>query len=304
MDIQQLRYFSVVYEECNYTHAAKRLFLSRQALRKAVQYLEREVGFPLFEARNNKLVPTSAGEALWEYSRPVLRTFADLERDVASLRHADSKSIVVGNSRGSNDVFTRDERMMFASMPKEDFAISARSIFLTGTCQEVRAKVLEGVADYGQLVIASIDDSLFDYEVAREGSVYALLREDDPLAAHDCVRIEDLKGRAFATQGAGFDVHDYIEASAADLGFNLNVVFTGGALSDLAYAVEAGMGVSYAYSSEGLPDVAPHAIARPFADKDFTWRYCSIAKKGMGDPFLLRYFAGKEIDWSFWDSSE
>lgn len=36
MDIRQLHYFLVLCEEMNYTRAAQRLFLSRQALRQSI----------------------------------------------------------------------------------------------------------------------------------------------------------------------------------------------------------------------------------------------------------------------------
>ena len=43
MDIRQLHYFLVLCEEMNYTRAAQRLFLSRQALRQSISALE-EIG--------------------------------------------------------------------------------------------------------------------------------------------------------------------------------------------------------------------------------------------------------------------
>lgn len=49
MDIRQLHYFLVLCEEMNYTRAAQRLFLSRQALRQSITALEAELCGPLFE---------------------------------------------------------------------------------------------------------------------------------------------------------------------------------------------------------------------------------------------------------------
>ena len=43
MDIRQLHYFLVLCEEMNYTRAAQRLFLSRQALRQSISALEADV---------------------------------------------------------------------------------------------------------------------------------------------------------------------------------------------------------------------------------------------------------------------
>ena len=48
MDIRQLHYFLTLCEEMNYTRAAQRLFLSRQALRQSISALEAEMCGPLF----------------------------------------------------------------------------------------------------------------------------------------------------------------------------------------------------------------------------------------------------------------
>ena len=55
MTIQQLRYFLALCEDLNYTHAAGRLYLSRQALRLSIAALEEELCGPLFTNRRNRL---------------------------------------------------------------------------------------------------------------------------------------------------------------------------------------------------------------------------------------------------------
>ena len=50
MDIRQLHYFLVLCDEMNYSRAAQRLFLSRQALRQRISALEAELCWPLFLA--------------------------------------------------------------------------------------------------------------------------------------------------------------------------------------------------------------------------------------------------------------
>ena len=65
MDIRQLHYFLVLCEEMNYTRAAQRLFLSRQALRQSITALEAELCGPLFLSAHHKLtqnIPLSQGD--------------------------------------------------------------------------------------------------------------------------------------------------------------------------------------------------------------------------------------------------
>lgn len=64
MNLTQLRYFIATAETLNYTKAANQLYVSRQALRQALQLLEEEFETPLFMNQRNKLLLTAAGEYL------------------------------------------------------------------------------------------------------------------------------------------------------------------------------------------------------------------------------------------------
>ena len=64
MTIQQLSVFLAVCDEMNYTRAAARSYMSRQAVRQNIAELEKELGGPLFENCRNRLRLTSKAELL------------------------------------------------------------------------------------------------------------------------------------------------------------------------------------------------------------------------------------------------
>ena len=72
MDIRQLHYFLVLCEEMNYTRAAQRLFLSRQAL-------EAELCGPLFVSAHHKLSLTDRGVSLQRHAAPVVEQFQQMQ---------------------------------------------------------------------------------------------------------------------------------------------------------------------------------------------------------------------------------
>lgn len=78
MDIMQVRYFLATAETLNYTKAAEKLFLSRQALRQALAAMEKELGTPLFINRRNKLSLTAAGEYLRLAGKNVVDSFDEM----------------------------------------------------------------------------------------------------------------------------------------------------------------------------------------------------------------------------------
>ena len=79
MDIRQLHYFLVLCEEMNYTRAAQRLFLSRQALRQCITALEAELCGPLFVSAHHKLSLTDRGVSLQRHAAPVVEQFQQMQ---------------------------------------------------------------------------------------------------------------------------------------------------------------------------------------------------------------------------------
>ncbi|MFR1166292.1 MAG: LysR family transcriptional regulator [Adlercreutzia equolifaciens] len=64
------------------------IFLSRQALSKAVRNLEHELGQPLLANRDNHLELTDAGRTLLDDAAPVVEAFKQLERRHVGLRRS------------------------------------------------------------------------------------------------------------------------------------------------------------------------------------------------------------------------
>ena len=79
MDIRQLHYFLVLCDEMNYSRAAQRLFLSRQALRQSITALEAELCGPLFLSAHHKLTLTNRGISLQRHAAPVVEQFQQMQ---------------------------------------------------------------------------------------------------------------------------------------------------------------------------------------------------------------------------------
>ena len=90
MDTQHLSYFLTLCDTLNYTTAAERCFITRQAMRQCVQALEAAYGLPLIENRKNRLFLTPAGALLREQAQTVVDAYAQLE---ALMRGCRSTSI-------------------------------------------------------------------------------------------------------------------------------------------------------------------------------------------------------------------
>lgn len=294
MDIQHLHYFSRVYEAGNYAVAATQLYLSRQGLRKAVQRLESELGEVLFTSEGNRLHATSAATQLYQASRPLLKSYAEFERNIAQFKVEHLDVINYGQSRESDESFMFSETQMFHSHAYAPDSIVGRMRTVEGSCAKIREMMLAEEITYGCLIATSMNETLFDYEVARSGHIYIAVPKDDPLASKEALAIADLRGRRFTTQGPGYDIHDFLERQAQKEGFSLDVVDVMSGLHSRLGRVDAGLSLTYSYHDTPFPNATPNIVCLPLDHPGATWEYCAFGKNGLADPYLVRFFAGKE----------
>ncbi|MFD8566529.1 LysR substrate-binding domain-containing protein [Streptomyces sp. NPDC059639] len=100
MDVhgRDLRYFTAVADELNFTRAAERLYVSQPALSKQIRALERQLGAELFVRDRRTVRLTGVGEALLPHARALLAAWESAEDDVRRARTAERNALVVGMS--------------------------------------------------------------------------------------------------------------------------------------------------------------------------------------------------------------
>ena len=84
MELDQLRAFTAVAEEKNYTRAGERLYLSHSTMSRAVSALEQEFGVRLISRDNRVVGLTEDGEKLYELAKRLLDMANELEEKMHS----------------------------------------------------------------------------------------------------------------------------------------------------------------------------------------------------------------------------
>ncbi len=82
-----LRCFLSLAETLNFTHTAKELHMSQQAVSQHISRLEEELGFPLFERTRRSVSLTKGGRQMFEFWAKTFREFS-LLRDLCQARYS------------------------------------------------------------------------------------------------------------------------------------------------------------------------------------------------------------------------
>lgn len=96
LNIKQLMAFVGVYEERSFSKAAKRLNATQSGLSMQTQQLEERVGLKLFERSPRGVVPTFAGQRLYELGVDLIRRLDEAESEIKALSSGVSGDIRIG----------------------------------------------------------------------------------------------------------------------------------------------------------------------------------------------------------------
>ena len=258
MELRQLRYFCKACEAGSYTAAAEGLFVTEQTISAAIKKLERELGCKLLSRGKGGVVPTPAGEVLYEKGTAMLNLAEDAVRAIARKRTERScvrfDSVLLGiPERGAFSTQAIDD--FCAAYPCIDVELSEHS---TEKCIK---HVLNGEADLAFVYDDVADDDLEVHHLA-DGEVVVAMAPDNPLAALERVTYADLRGQTILSCGQGGAAFRTLAEQCAMCGFE-PTVRTVPALYYLDMAAE-GKGVAFALAGHPMLGGGRNLIALPF----------------------------------------
>ena len=96
MNFVQLDYFRKVMDCGSVTEAARRLFITQPAVSKQLRLLENELNCRLFHRNGNRLVPTPAGEFLYQRANTLLDAFRNLPAELRAFSGEVSGPLRIG----------------------------------------------------------------------------------------------------------------------------------------------------------------------------------------------------------------
>jgi DNA-binding transcriptional LysR family regulator len=188
VDLRLLRYFLVVVEERNIGRAAARLLMTQPPLSRAMRHLESDLGLTLLQRSHAGVIPTQAGQALYDEGRALLE-HADRAR-ARAVAAGGVPSLTVGTLSDAAEQAGPALAPAFQAL-HPGVAVRFREADFTDPTCGLRA----GAVDVA-LTWTPFDRSGLTVRVLRRYPVGVLVRADDPLALLASVTTADLAGRS------------------------------------------------------------------------------------------------------------
>lgn len=191
MNIRQLKYFVKVYESGSFFRAAEALFISQQALSRALATLEQDLNAPLFYRNHKGVVPTALGRELYASCQPALREMAVLDRHIEEFVRLNYGQLKIGLAAGCRYFNSKTVwRDFLAEHPALSFNVEEYPYRKGVELLEEKELDILIVSDY------DTGEDYYQCELKTLNRVLLLPREH-PLCQRDYAGFEDLKDESF-----------------------------------------------------------------------------------------------------------
>lgn len=186
--IKQIRYFQAVVRCNSFTEAAEECFISQSAISQQIQALENELGVKLLTRKNRKFSLTPAGEYFYQKSLVLTGDYDRICRETVRIANKDKAQLRIGYLKGYGGY---EFRLAVAEFSERHPEVDVH--MMNGSHEDLYCVLISGDVD---LVVSDQRRAFCDEYVnliLTTSECYVELPARNPLAALDCVEIDDLK---------------------------------------------------------------------------------------------------------------
>jgi DNA-binding transcriptional LysR family regulator len=272
-DLRHLEAFAAIMSAGSVTGGARILGKSQPSVSRTLLELEATLGQALFHRSGPRIVPTKLGVALQ----------ADVERLFVGLRHIRARADASAADLPSPVAIVATPALAAGLVPLALAALPDRQLPKRINLQALSAdaviqSLLSRTADIG-VASAPFDAPGIETLWAGEAPCIAVLRTDDPLAAHRRIALGALRGRRIVTLANPNRLRRPIEAALKDAGVPTDEMVETNASHAALALVRAGIGVAILEPASAF-GLAPSGIAvRPVVG-NIPFHFGAIAPAG------------------------
>ena len=205
MNIRQLEYFVKVYESGSFFKAADSLFISQQALSRALATLEQELNAQLFYRNHKGVIPTPLGQELYVSCQPALREMRTLEKHMNEFVRQNYGCLKIGLGAGCRYFISKTMWKDFF----KDYPLISYDV------EEYTYRQSIELLNNKELDILIISDytpgkEYYQYELKTQERVL-LLPKEHPALQEEYAELQDLKEESFVLSINDLPSHDFTE---------------------------------------------------------------------------------------------
>ena len=291
MDLRQIKAFSAVARERNFTRAAEKLHVAQPAVSIAIGRLEEELELTLFNRQGKQVTLTAEGEVFLRHAERILDDLRAVGTEMAELKGLSRGEVRIGiPPMMSSYYFPRVIRAFRDRYPHLQVSVLGEG------AARIQRMIASGEIDMGVIAGGNLPEAVESRRFLRE-EIVACVPVGHPLAARDRIRLEELLAEPLILFKKGYYMRELTDELMRDHADRPEVVFETNLFSLVRSLVREGVGVSTLLRMVVVDEPRITAISFDpplFLDLHIAWKadsYLSRANRAFVD-FLLEQAGG------------
>ena len=246
----KLRVFREVVERQSLTAAAQALFVAQPVISGHLRSLEQTFGTRLLLRQGRRMLPTQAGQDLYNYACVVLEATQRVVDQIGNYRSANRGKLSLGADRTAG-TYSASALVMGFLQAHQEVEIALHIVDQT-TMQNA---VLNGAFDFGHTSKFDLPPGL-EFEPLSQDEVILVTRPDHPWARRGTIALRELADEVFVAAEAGTPRRTWEDNWLALRGIRRRIRLSAGHIEVCKQAVLAGFGVALLSKSGLLIELA------------------------------------------------
>jgi DNA-binding transcriptional LysR family regulator len=241
MDFRRLEVFTKVFQQKSFSKAGQALFLSQPTVSEHIRLLEEDLGLTLFDRQGKEILPTKAGQFLFQYANQLMSLRQDSLRAMKQFRDKGVGELLIGGSNIPGQYILPGLLGVF----KKSFP-GIRIRLWIGDTQRIQEKVLDGTIELG-LVGALIEHRRISSQPLTTDELVCISLPGRAGEKQRAVDPDKLLSLPFIIREKGSGTRRSLEQALKKIHLDpkdLQVVAEMGSNEAIRQAVKAGLGVS------------------------------------------------------------
>jgi len=285
MQIQSLEVFCDLVETESFTKSAQINGVTQSAVSQQISSLERQFQSPLIERSKKNFRLTQEGQALYESSKQIIRTYEQLHNRLHEIKDIISGTIRIATvySIGLHDL-PEYIKTFLKAYPTVNVHVEYRR------ANQVYEDVLGNVVDMG-LVACPVKDGRLLIVPMKKESMSMICHPRHVLGKQKTVRVKQIANEKMIAFEPDIPTRKVIDRVLKGCGITIHPVMEFDNIETLKRAVEIEAGIAIVPRSTVVQEVKERTLAEiPFEDADFHRQLGIIYKKNKVLPPAMKKF--------------